>query len=472
MTTAGEAELREPSAWPENLARFAHILRHLGMRVSTAETMDGLRALQYVSLLDREQVRLALRAVMVKNRAERPIFDRVFDLYFAAPEEKAGRREQWRAERERRARELEEAEADLLSSVEASGQSWAERSRERLRLTEEQKQAWARLPEEEKRRLRELLARAQANPVNNPADLINRIIEGSLNFWYHHLMKQEQRREGGGARVVELTGDAEVDEVITQVAAQLDRDADESLLYRDMKEIGEGELARMSVLVRRLARQLVSRISRRYYCSYKRRVVDVRRTIRQNINYGGALFELRYRSRRISRPRLVLICDVSASMAPYARFVLQFVYGLAAVVRDIESFVFSEDLERITSYFGRGKGFAGTMARVVAESKQWGRATNLYRALVTFWAGYRHLLTRSTWVLVVSDTRTLAAEKAAAELGRMRGLVREIIWLNTLPKREWREHGTPVLFQKHCRMFECYTLAHLEKVLRTHIAWT
>jgi len=44
--------------------------------------------------------------------------------------------------------------------------------------------------------------------------------------------------------------------------------------------------------------------------------------------------------------------------------------------------------------------------------------------------------------------------------------------LNTLPKPKWREYGTPVLFQKHCRMFECYTLAHLEKVLRTCIAWT
>ncbi|MBC7105157.1 MAG: VWA domain-containing protein [Firmicutes bacterium] len=470
MGEAGEAELRETSGWAEGLARFAHILRHVGVRVSTAEAMDALRALQYVPLLDREQVRLALRAVMVKNRAERQVFDRVFDLYFAPPEEKAGRREQWRMEQERRAREMEEAEADLLSALEATGQSWAERSRERLRLTEEQKQTWARLPEEEKRRLRELLARAQANPVNNPADLINRIIEGSLNFWHHHLTGQERGPEPA-APAADLTGDAEVDEVIAQVAAELERDADESLLYRDMKEIGEGELARMSVLVRQLARQLVSRISRRYYRSEKRRVVDVRRTIRQNINYGGALFELRYRSRRVTRPRLVLICDVSASMAPYARFVLQFVYGLAAVVRDIESFVFSEDLERITDYFGRGRGFAATMARVMAESRQWGRATNLYRSLLTFWSGYRHLLTRSTWVLVVSDTKTLAAERAAAELGRMRGLVREIIWLNTLPKRQWREHRTPALFEKHCRMFECYTLAHLEKVLRTHIAW-
>lgn len=469
--SAQGAEREAWSAWYQNLARFTHILRHLGMRVSTAETVDALRALQHVSLLDRDQVRLALRAAMVKNRADRSVFDRVFDLYFVAPEEKAGRRQQWQAEQEARTRWLDEAEADLLSSVEASGQSWAERSLERLKLTEEQKQTWARLPEEEKQRLRDLLARAHANPVNNPADLINRIIEGSLNFWRYHLMKQEEEQRSGATMDPELTGDAEVDEVIMRVAAELDRDTDEALLYRDMKEIGERDLAQMSALIRKLARQLVSRISRRYYRARKRRIVDLRRTIRQNISYGGALFELRYRSRRIARPRLLLICDVSASMAPYARFVLQFIYSLATLVRDIESFVFSEDLERITPYFQQGQGFAATMARVMADSRQWGRATNFYRALQTFWDGYRHLLTRSTWVLIVSDTKTLAAEKAAIELGRMRGLVREIIWLNTLPRREWRERSTPAVFQKYCRMFECYTLAHLEKVLRTHIAW-
>ena len=182
--------------------------------------------------------------------------------------------------------------------------------------------------------------------------------------------------------------------------------------------------------------------------------------------YGGTLLELKYRTRKVQKPRLLLICDVSASMARYAVFVIQFIYGLSNVIRNIESFIFSEDLERVTPYFRNGSGFAETMSKLMNQSGQWGRATNLHTSLTTFLGSHQHLLAPDVFVIIVSDTKTLDAPEAARDLKEIRGRVRDVIWLNTLPRKEWKELPAVLDFQKYCRMFECYTLAHLNKVLR------
>jgi uncharacterized protein with von Willebrand factor type A (vWA) domain len=152
-------------------------------------------------------------------------------------------------------------------------------------------------------------------------------------------------------------------------------------------------------------------------------------------------------------------------MARYARFVIQFIYGLSSAVQGIESFIFSEDLERVTSNFKNGRGFSETMAALINESRQWGRATNLHTALTGFLAGYNKLLTPDTFVIIMSDAKTLSFDEAARDLGVVRERVRDVIWLNTVPQKDWKNLPAAGLFRKYCRMFECYTLAHLNKVM-------
>jgi uncharacterized protein with von Willebrand factor type A (vWA) domain len=476
----------------ENLIRFVHVLRRLGIPVNPAETLDGLAALGLVDLGDRAAVKAALRATLVKTEPHGSLFDRAFDLFFAPPEEReeaVARRRRARLERQER---LERARTELVFQGEL------------LELTPEQLEAYTRLGEAQREKLREFLAESSAghNVDASFQPLIESIVRGHLDRWRRNL-DVERRLED------HLSGDEEIDTVVEGALGGSDTDP---LVHLDMKDIQDADLARATQVIRRLARRLATRLSRRYRDSRRRRRLNMRRTIRSNIRYGGVLFDLRYRERRRARPRLLLVADVSGSMARYTAFTLEFIFGLSAAVSGVEAFVFSEQLERVSDsrlavapagadaggrhtaggghsgggghtagggHTGGGRSSAGAAdtrsglsaaaAQIVRQSRVWGKGTDLGRALETLVDEHERLLTRDTVLIIVSDTKTLGAGKAAALLGRIRPRVRGVLWLNTLPREEWDEHRSVVLFARHSDMHECYTLAHLERVIRVGV---
>jgi len=447
----------------ENLIRFVHVLRRLGVPVNPAETLDGLAALGAIGLGDREEVKAALRATLVKQEGLAPIYDRAFDLFFARPEDRQARVAEMRRAREARRVGLEAASHELVFQG------------ERLELTPEDLEVYARLAQEQRDKLCDFLAESSAgNKVDSKfTPLIESIVRGHL---------ERLRRELGLERRSEpsLTGDDDLDAVIEGTldgvltgSGGAPGRAAEPLLHLDMKDIAETDLPRATQLIGRLARRLATRLSRRYRETRKRRRPNMRRTIRSNIAHGGVLFDLRFRERRVTRPRLLLICDVSGSMARYTGFILEFIFGLRAAVRGVEAFVFSEELERVTEMVDRPAPaaalpdrFAASARQVVESSRVWGKGTDLGTALTSLVGEHGRLLTRDTVVIIVSDTKTLGADEAARLLTRMRPKVRELLWLNTLPWGEWAKHRTVALFGRLVNMHECYTLAHLERVIR------
>jgi len=439
----------------ENLIRFVRVLRHLGLPVNPAETLDALAAIELVDLGRRTEVQAALRATLVKAGNQMPLFDRAFDLFFARPEDRQARVAERRRARETRRKRLAEAGTELIFQ----GQP--------LELTPEQIEAYTRLGESQRERLRDFLAESSAgNKVDRKFQpLIESIVRGHLD---------RLRREMDGERRPETasTGDESLDTVIDGLLRAAGENPADRLLHLDMKDIAEVDLPRATTLIRRLARRLATRLSRRYRESHKRRRPDMRRTIRSNIRHGGVLFDLRFRERKVSRPRLLLICDVSGSMARYTAFILEFIFGLRQAVRGVEAFIFSEELERVTEFVARPGPSTPDARRtdaarqVVEGSRVWGKGTDLGAALDALLAEHSRRLTRDTVVIIVSDTKTLGADKAARILARLKPKVREILWLNTLPRVDWAEHRTVALFGRTVNMHECYTLAHLERVIR------
>ena len=452
------------------VARFAHILRRLDVRVSASETIDALKALSIISIMDRDQVRAALRGTLIKGEMEQRIFDLVFDNFFLPPEEKSSLRLEQKLAEQNKLASLREAEEDFLSGMQDGEFPWSEDLLKNVKLTREQKETYAHLPENEKQRLKDILTSFQSNNINNPDTLIAQVAESSLNFWRYHMMKNnEEFNEPEPLSPDKLTGIEEMDEVIERVSAEFYRDVGDNIMYQDMKNIQDENLPRVMSLIKKMTKKLVTRVSRRTRFSKMKKTIDIRRSIRQNISYGGIPLELRYRAKRIQKPRLLLICDVSASMARYARFVIQFIYGLSNAVKDIESFIFSEDLERITPMFKGKKGFSETMAEIINQSSVWGQATDFNQALETFGQKYQNLLTSETYLIVMSDTKTLSVEQAAFRLKQMGKNLKGIIWLNTLSRAEWSQYKSVFIFQQNTRMFECNTLAHLDKVMRSQV---
>lgn len=430
-----------------NLARFVHILRHLGIKVSTGETITALRALNQINLLEREHVKLALSATLVKNHDEQPLFLKAFDSFFTIPEV----RRQQKEDLEKRLAEeellIQEAEQDLAYHG------------EQLDLSDEEKLFYARLPEEGKSKIRDYLAAS-----NLPEDRYQRYkpmlefqVRGSLKYWKQRL-EEEDKDLYQSVQGIE-------DETLAAVIGDLDAN-DSNLLFEDMKRIKERDLPQVTALLKVLSRKLATKISRRYRVSKKVVRLDLRRSIKSNVRYGGIIFKLQYRQKRIQKPAILLICDVSGSMARYASFVIQFIYGLSTVVRNIESFIFAEELERVTDYFHASRSFENTMVDLMSRSKIWGKGTNLHRSLVRLREEHGKLLTANTVVIILSDAKTLEVEETARDLSKLKMVVKEVIWLNTLPQAEWEGLSSVTAFQRHCMMYECYTLAHLEKIIR------
>ncbi len=449
-SSAGEAV---PQYLENNIVRFIYLLRREGLRVGSSELLDALRALEFVPLEERDKVRLALKATLVKKSEEVELFDRLFDHFFTTAEE----REVFQQQRQQKLREQEQSirEADEVLTFRG----------EQLELSPMEKTVFAHMPRQEKERLSDFVQMNEGRDTlqSEYRPFLEGLVKNRLRFWYKQL-----RSEIDEQKPAQELGDEELS-AISDAAAGAGRGG-KQLLTEDMQNIARRDLPQATAIIRRMARLLVTRISRRYRSTRKKKVPEFRSTIRHSIQYGGVPFHLKYKSRRLKKPRLLLLCDVSGSMIHYTSFVLQFIYGLNTVVQGIESFIFSEDLERITSYFNRGEDFEGTIKTMIRESGQWGGGTSLHKALETLLVKHPEELTRNTIVILVSDTRTIRHRDALEKVKLLGERVKEVIWLNTLPREEWDSYTTVAAFRQEVTMFPCNTLADLEQVLSRKLA--
>ncbi len=437
-----------------NIVRFTHLLRLTGIKVGSGEVIDALNALTVIDFSDREQFKTALRSVLVKRKGERDIFDHTFDLYFAPLEERERQQMEHQMRHQQKQQQIEEAEQDLTFEE------------EKMELSEEEKYLYSQMDQEDKSKIKEYIKKAEEGKARiwepNVKSLIETVVKGALRKWLHSHQDQVDLKD----RV--STGDEQLDYILED----LDHSApsrDESLMYEDMQHIKDKDLPKANLLIRRLAKHLVTRISRRYKRSKRHQLLDLRRTIRDNIRYGGTMFKLKYRSKRIQKPRLILICDVSGSMARYASLVLQFIYGIHSVLGQIESFIFSDDLERISQHFHPGNDFNQLMVDIMNESKVWGGGTRLHQSLNTLRKDYSTLLTSDAYMIILSDTKTEAIGDALQELQAMKKSVKDILWLNTLPEQEWENSKSTRTFQTLVKMYPCNTLNDIEKITRSKI---
>jgi uncharacterized protein len=435
-----------------NVVRFIHLLRHVGVRIGSGEVIDALNALTFLDLSDRAVVKAGLKATLVKRPGEAAAFERAFSLFFAPPEQKEEAGVRYTQKRETHSRMLEQAGQEL------NFQGMP------LELSDQEKTVYASIPEQDRHKLQDYIKKTAEgkNVEQHFRPLLESVVKGSLSYWRKSLRNELDLSEAPD------TGDEELDALVEGVGSTGEGGFG-SLLEEDMQNIADKDLPRARALIRKLARQMVARITRRYRLSKKHKQLDLRRSIRYNMSFGGAMFRLRYRSRRIQKPKLILLCDVSGSMARYASFVLQFIYGIHSVVGSIQSFVFSEDLEQVTTYFHAGADFNSTMLQMISSSTEWGRGTNLAASLRTLRQKYSSALTGDSYIIIVSDTKTMALSEAVSELTALRRKVKDVVWLNTMSANEWENAKTVAAFLKVVRMYPCNTLSDLEKVMRKKI---
>ena len=209
--------------------------------------------------------------------------------------------------------------------------------------------------------------------------------------------------------------------------------SDAALFEKDFGALGVDEGRAVERAIRRMAPLIATQLGRRKRRTLKEEEIDPRRTMRRSLRYGGEIVELAFRRRRMARTRIVLVCDVSGSMDCYSRFLIQFMYGLQNQLCNVETFVFSTYLSRITGLM-HTRDIGQALERISVSLLGWSGGTHIGSSLRTLNERFAHrLVTSRTLVVIISDgwergDTTLLAQ----EMRTLRRRCHRIFWLNPL----------------------------------------
>jgi uncharacterized protein with von Willebrand factor type A (vWA) domain len=433
------------------IVEFTNLLRKSGIRVSVAESIDAFHALDEVSVGDREVFKDALRTTMVKRSEDIPAFEQLFDLYWSAFYD--GLREAF----DEAAGSAGDGQLDLEQLMQALSQQ-LEGVQGDLDLSELAKALLSQDLNQIEQMIREAAQEAGVGRIENMLQ---------VGFFTRRTMEQLDA-EGAGNDLRQLAqklreagmGDAQVDALMDLIERYLEalrksvrnfterelqqRNFDymekfrrESLLEKSFYNLTEDEIRQMREVVNRLAQRIKNILTIR-----KRRLkkgkLDLHTMLRRNMAHGGVPFEVIYKQRKKDRPKLVILCDVSSSVANVSRFMLQFAYTLQDCFTKIRSFVFVSELGEVTQLFKDKEVNAA-----IEQALDGGDVINVYTrsnfgyAFHHFWKNFLASVDNKTTVLILGDARNNYNDAKAWCLRDVHNKAKNVVWLNPESPSAW-----------------------------------
>jgi len=474
----------------EVLGDFIRALRAADIRVSTSESIDAGNVIDLVGFGDRATLRDALSQVLAKSEDEKQAFTDTFDTYFsfeqfkkrpasvdeAAANENDGSEGQ---ESEEKGGEGESGEGGDPSqsgnSSSPGGGSGGERQGERasapdlVSLLERGDQTELQMA------LAEGARQAQLNRIRlfTQRGMFTRRIMEFMGL--DGLNDEVERRERAGkgesaARLVqareELRGQVRdyVEKQLEIFTANSGRQLREEVLAQmRLSNVDRSDMRIMRDLVRKMAKRLIALHSRRKKVA-RRGTLDIRRTIRANIEFDGLLFHTIWKKTKIDRPKVMAICDVSGSVAQVSRFLLMFLYSLQEVLPNVRSFAFSGELGETTELFEREK-LEQALALVLRDFG--GGSTDYGRAFEDFEALAMDDIDHRTTVLILGDARSNYGDPRSDILKLVHARARRVIWLNPEGRSMWNSGDSEMRrLSPYCdKAVTCASLKDLERVV-------
>jgi uncharacterized protein with von Willebrand factor type A (vWA) domain len=222
--------------------------------------------------------------------------------------------------------------------------------------------------------------------------------------------------------------DEEGKEVLVPIQEASD---DDVLGEKNFSALNAAELAALYRLMVRLQLATPIRTTRRKKRGRRGEHLDMRRTLRQSLHTGGDPIALARKRRRKHPRRLVMLCDISGSMEPYARAYLQFLHAARATGPYSEAFVFATRLTRLTRQLS-GRNPQRAIRRATEAAPDWSSGTRIGDALKTFNDRYgRRGMARGSVVVILSDGWERGdPELVGREMQRLARLAYRIVWVN------------------------------------------
>jgi uncharacterized protein len=445
----------------EPLRQFLQATRSAGLRVSAAEGIDAARAVRVVGYGDRIILKDTLSLVLAKTPDEKALFDECFNLYFkregfepddaSASNDEAPPRGQAGGQGEGMGSGgggsfgemlLNDDRVALATAVE---QAAREAGLENIRFFT-QRNLYAR----------RVLDRMGLRGVERDMANLRRAATAAANIKADLLEERIERLRDQVRDLVDRN-------LLLFARGETEKFREELLKSARLTSLERRDLDRMRVLVRAIARKLASR-----YAKPRRRKLrgqlDVRRTIRRNMAWDGIPFVTVWKQKRIEKPRVMVLCDVSGSVAAMAQFLLMFLYALHEALAGIRGFAFASSLIEVSDIL-ESEPIETAIAKIM-QTIGYG-SSNYGNSLADFEDGWSRYVTNKTTLIILGDARGNRTDPRIDIFQAITARAKRVIWLNPEYRTAWGTGDSDMLrYRPFCHVATvCNTLRHLERVV-------
>jgi uncharacterized protein with von Willebrand factor type A (vWA) domain len=462
-----------PHGIPGHLVEFVEALRGVGISVGPSETVDAGRVMAVLGLSDRNQLREGLACAVLRRADHRETYDAMFDLWFppawgartvvdedgtadddptAPPAQDIEGLRAALVEMLANNADLENLDARLAAMIAqiVESQGRYNSSRGPSYSSYQALKAMA-LDELEGRLLAGLLAPYGDAPTPTQEEIAKAIAAKRITQLRRMVEAETKRRtaEQLGRDHVQMYG-------IPQLAENVEF----------LRASGE-QLAQMRRVVAPLARTLATRLAARRRRS-RRGEIDLRKTLRKSMSTGGVPIDVVLKKPHPARPELVVLCDVSGSVAGFSSFTLMLVNALRQQFSRVRVFAFIDTTDEVTEMFGPDSDLAVAIQRITRESGVYTRDghSDYGHAFVSFLDKYPGVLSPRSALLVLGDGRNNYRNPELDLLARMVSASRHAHWLNPEPKHLWGSGDSAVpRYEGVIPMHECRSAKQLATVI-------
>ncbi len=486
MSTTETLPGGRPKSMVDLLNGFVVELRNAGLPVSLTENLDAMEAVQHIPIEDRDAFKYALGATLIKNNAHWRAFETVFEVYFSlrGPEYRLAEGDEsaiddlWR--------EMQEADQQGEGS-EGGGAMDALTPEEIAQMLMQAMlngdQAMMRALA--KQSVKRFAGMEPGRPVGGTYYLYRTLRNLDLDGLLEQLMDQAAQDADGGElthleeRLERDEFEHRIDEFKKEIEAEIRRrlvadrgvEAMAKTLRKPLPEDVEfmhasrDEMQSLKKALQPLTRKLAARLARKRKHGRKG-PLDFRNTVRHSLSYGGVPAEPKFKYPRPAKPELMVVADISGSVAAFARFTLMLVYAISGQFSKVRSFVFIDGIDEVTDYFRATEDIQEAIHRVNTEADVvWVDGHSDYgHAFEVFWERYGKDVGPKTTVLLLGDARNNYHASASWVVKEIRHKARHVYWLNPEPKSYWNTGDSIVGdYGAHTDgVYECRNLRQLE----------
>jgi len=436
----------------EFLRDFIKVLRASDVRISTAEAIDAMRASTIIGLEDKAMLKVSLSQSLAKSLREKEIFDECYNNFFKEDYMNLSSKKDYEnvdtsLENEsfdERNNDLEELynssdKNSLKTSMALASQEVGLRN---IRLFTQTGMFTRKILEfMGLEKLNNDIFQASRDGDNNREEELKEIREKirlEIRDYVEHQLKLRTSESGRQLR----------EEALSQVR---------------LSQIDKSDFVLMSNIVRKMAKRLIALHSRRKRKA-NRGMLDVRSTIRVNQEYDGLLFKTLWKRKKVDRPKVITLCDVSGSVANYARFFLMFLYSLTEVLPNIRSFAFSNNAGEVTDLFDTKDIETASAETLLLHG---GGSTDYGNSISDLEGFIENDIDRKTTIIILGDGRSNYSDPRTDIMKVLHEKSKRIIFLNPEPKSLWGTGDSEMnRYVPYCHKAKsCSSLVDLEKVV-------